>query len=84
MSEKNYRGRWVLQGEFAIVRRRQGIEQRLYTYANSSDFPDYDILLMGRTDDFPPERVPLNEEIWQEIGKRFEYKFRKKQAGEKK
>ncbi len=62
-------------GEITKVKRNDGTEHLLCAYLNSSDFPDYNIIVMGASNKFPAERVPINEDIWREIGKSFGYRF---------
>ena len=67
----------IYQGEIAKVIRNEGTEHSLHVFINSSDFPDYDIIVMGANGKFEVERVPINEEIWQKIGESLGYRFRK-------
>ena len=66
------------QGELMPVLRRDGTSQMVLVYANSSDFPDYDIIILGENKEkgFPTERIPMNEELWRRIGKALRYRFR--------
>ncbi len=67
------------QGKITDVQRGNGTRQELFVYTHSSDFPDYDIIMIGNTDQNKlTERVPINEEIWRKIGLSFGYRFRKK------
>jgi len=67
------------QGELMPVQRGNGITQMIYVYENSSDFPNYDIVVMGAGGNseksFEAERIPINEELWRRIGHALGYRF---------
>jgi len=65
----------IYQGEIADVKRKGGVEQKVFVYHNSFDFPNYDILLLAMSGKYLTERIPINEEIWRKIGKSLGYKF---------
>ena len=65
------------QGELMPVVRKNGTSQMIFVYENSSDFPDYDLVIMDKSGDakFQVERIPMNEELWRRIGKALNYRF---------
>ncbi len=64
------------QGELAEVIYRTGKKRFIHVYRNSSDFPQYEIILMiSDGDGHLPERIPINEDIWRMIGKALGYRF---------
>lgn len=71
------------QGKIGEVKRHTGEIQPIYVYVTGSDFPDYEMVIMGEHyPKFDTERVPINEKLWQKIGVALGYKFRKPKGEE--
>ncbi len=65
------------QGVIGEAKRKNKEIQEVHVYANSSDFPGFNLVLLCAKGEFETERVPINEEMWQKIGVSMGYKFKR-------
>lgn len=77
MKEMRNKPKLKYQGELMPVIRHNGSSQMICVYANSSDFPNYDLVTLceNKQQGYPTERVPINEELWRRIGQALGYRF---------